>query len=115
MELFDIDWSQVTSNLIHLGIAFVFALPIAWNRERYERGAGLRTFPLVAVASCGFMLQGMSVLDTTDSEAQGNINSARHYSPPRPAAGSRRFSDKYPVADTCWTMMKDIPLPPGMA
>ena len=29
--------------------------PIGWNREKEERSAGLRTFPLVAVATCGFI------------------------------------------------------------
>lgn len=36
-------------------IAYVLALPIGWNRELEERSAGLRTFPLVAVATCGFV------------------------------------------------------------
>lgn len=36
-------------------IAYALALPIGWNREKEERSAGLRTFPLVAVASCGFI------------------------------------------------------------
>lgn len=36
-------------------IAYLLALPIGWNREKAERTAGLRTFPLVAVASCGFV------------------------------------------------------------
>jgi len=70
MELFDIDWAQISYNLTRLTIAYILALPIAWNREREVRSAGLRTFPLVAVASCGFMLQGMSVLDTTDAESR---------------------------------------------
>ena len=35
-------------------LAYVLALPIGWNREKEERSAGLRTFPLVAVAACGF-------------------------------------------------------------
>lgn len=30
-------------------------MPIGWNRERAERSAGLRTFPLVAIASCGLV------------------------------------------------------------
>ena len=38
-----------------LVIAYVLALPIGWDREREERTAGLRTFPLVAIASCGFI------------------------------------------------------------
>ncbi|GGE34678.1 magnesium transporter MgtC [Agaricicola taiwanensis] len=35
--------------------AYVLALPIGWDRERRERSAGLRTFPLVALACCGFI------------------------------------------------------------
>jgi putative Mg2+ transporter-C (MgtC) family protein len=38
-----------------LTIAYLLALPIGWNRERAERSAGLRTFPLVAVATCGIV------------------------------------------------------------
>ncbi|MCB2184194.1 MAG: MgtC/SapB family protein [Desulfobulbaceae bacterium] len=70
MDFFDIDWGQITYNLTRLTIAYILALPIAWNREHEVRSAGLRTFPLVAVASCGFMLQGMSVLDSTDAESR---------------------------------------------
>lgn len=69
MEL-DIQWSEVWSNLIQLGIAYVLALPVAYDREASSRGAGLRTFPLVAVAACGYTLIGISVLDTTDAEAR---------------------------------------------
>lgn len=57
----DVDWSLVVSHLIHLGIAYLLALPVAWNRERESHSAGLRTFPLVALAACGYMLVGMSV------------------------------------------------------
>ncbi len=42
-------------HLTALLVAYVLALPIGWNRETEERSAGLRTFPLVAVASCGFV------------------------------------------------------------
>lgn len=42
-------------HLAALVIAYLLALPIGWNREKAERTAGIRTFPLVAVASCGFV------------------------------------------------------------
>lgn len=45
--------------LVDLGLtlaAFLFALPIGWERHVEERPAGLRTFPIVAVASCAFIL-----------------------------------------------------------
>ena len=38
-----------------LGIACLLAFVIGWNREREDRSAGLRTFPLVAIAACGFI------------------------------------------------------------
>lgn len=41
-----------------LALAYLLALPAGWNREQRERSAGLRTFPLVAVAACGFVLIG---------------------------------------------------------
>ena len=48
--------AQVLYNLGVLVGAFVLALPIAWDRERSARKMGLRTFPLVAVASAGYVL-----------------------------------------------------------
>jgi putative Mg2+ transporter-C (MgtC) family protein len=38
-----------------LTIAYALAFLIGWNREREDRSAGLRTFPLVAIAACGFI------------------------------------------------------------
>ncbi|MET4208194.1 putative Mg2+ transporter-C (MgtC) family protein [Bradyrhizobium sp. LA2.1] len=38
-----------------LAAAFALAVPIGWDREKRARSAGLRTFPLVALASCGFI------------------------------------------------------------
>ncbi|MBU83307.1 MAG: magnesium transporter MgtC [Alcanivorax sp.] len=64
------DWNQVVTHLYQLGIAFVLALPVAWNREQRARGAGLRTFPLVSIAACGYMLVGMQVYSGSDAEAR---------------------------------------------
>ena len=64
------NWQVVLTHLVQLGAAFVLALPIAWNREKEVRTAGLRTFPLVAVAACGYMLVGLEVLSSTDAEAR---------------------------------------------
>ncbi len=50
------------SALWHLAVAFILSLPTAWNRERSNRTAGLRTFPLVAITSCGFMQVAIPVL-----------------------------------------------------
>ena len=55
-------WSDSLDHLVHLLVAFVLALPIGWNRARTERSAGLRTFPLVAMASCGLVQTAISIL-----------------------------------------------------
>lgn len=54
-ELFGFDHFNLLPHAASLLLAYVLALPIGWNREREERSAGIRTFPLVAVASCGFL------------------------------------------------------------
>ena len=66
----EIQMAELGSHLIHLGIAYLLAVPIGLNREAKVRSAGLRTFPLVAMAACGYMLTGMYVLDTGDAEAR---------------------------------------------
>lgn len=65
-----IDWSQIFTHLYQIGIAFMLALPVAWNREHREGTAGLRTFPLVSVAACGYMLVGIQVLQGAGAEAR---------------------------------------------
>jgi putative Mg2+ transporter-C (MgtC) family protein len=70
MNLIDLDWSQIWFNLSHLGIAYLLALPAALDREASSRSAGLRTFPLVAMAACGYALVGFSILSSTDAEAR---------------------------------------------
>lgn len=37
-------------------------MPIGWNREKNERSAGLRTFPLVAIATCGIVQATETIL-----------------------------------------------------
>ena len=54
-ELFGTDRFYLWPHIASLMLAYVLALPIGWNREKEERSAGIRTFPLVAVASCGFL------------------------------------------------------------
>ncbi len=71
MEMPDARWLLYLSNLAELGVAFLLALPIAWNWESETRSVGLRTFPLVAIASCGFMLIGQDVVgDKPDALAR---------------------------------------------
>jgi putative Mg2+ transporter-C (MgtC) family protein len=55
-----------------LTIAYALAFLIGWNREREDRSAGLRTFPLVAIAACGF-IQGTEALTRGEPEAAARI------------------------------------------
>lgn len=71
-QTFHADNFNVWPHVIALAAAYLLALPIGWHREREERSAGLRTFPLVAVASCGF-IQATEGLTTTSPEAQARI------------------------------------------
>jgi putative Mg2+ transporter-C (MgtC) family protein len=50
-----LDIFQIFPHVTALSIAYALALPIGWDREKETRSAGLRTFPLVALASCGFI------------------------------------------------------------
>ncbi|MDX1460132.1 MAG: MgtC/SapB family protein [Xanthomonadales bacterium] len=70
MSELNFDWHVIVSNLILMSIAYVLALPIAWNREAEARSAGLRTYPLVALATCAMMLMGIKVLDTGGAESR---------------------------------------------
>ena len=53
--LFGTDNFDILPHAVALLAAYLLAIPIGWDREKEERSAGLRTFPLVAVASCGFI------------------------------------------------------------
>ena len=72
LDWLSIDWFQVLSHLVRLGLACLLALPIAWDREKQARSLGLRTFPLVAMASTGYLLISQTVLGW-ESEAQARI------------------------------------------
>jgi hypothetical protein len=40
----------------HIVLAYALAFPIGWERGKNYNIAGLRTFPIVAMASCGYAL-----------------------------------------------------------
>jgi putative Mg2+ transporter-C (MgtC) family protein len=62
------DFWDTVSQVVKLGLAYLLALPIGWNREMEERSAGIRTFPLVAMASCGFVMIAINVLGAGSPE-----------------------------------------------
>ena len=71
-QLFGSNNFNIWPHFVALAAAYLLALPIGWNRERQERSAGLRTFPLVAVATCGF-IQGAETITASNPEAMARI------------------------------------------
>ena len=43
MDVPFIEWAAIASGLVKIAIAYVLALPVAWDREQEARSAGLRT------------------------------------------------------------------------
>jgi putative Mg2+ transporter-C (MgtC) family protein len=52
---------SIAWDVFQLGVAYVLALPIGWDREHELHAAGIRTFPIVAVASCGLAMVGTHI------------------------------------------------------
>lgn len=71
-QIFGADKFNLVPHLVALAIAYMLALPIGWNREPEERSAGLRTFPLAAIASCGF-IQAAEGITSSSPEAMARI------------------------------------------
>ena len=67
-----LDESLLGQQLLRLGVALVLALPIGWERETAARSAGLRTFPLVALAACGYVLVALRAAGE-DADAQARV------------------------------------------
>jgi putative Mg2+ transporter-C (MgtC) family protein len=69
---FAMDWTQGLDDVLKIFIAYVLALPVGWYREREAHSVGVRTFPVVAMASCGYVLLG-TPSDHMSIEAQSRI------------------------------------------
>jgi putative Mg2+ transporter-C (MgtC) family protein len=69
---FAIDWSRDLQDVIKILIAYVLVLPVGWYREREAHSVGVRTFPVVAMASCGYVLLGTPTAHMS-MEAQSRI------------------------------------------
>jgi hypothetical protein len=64
----EINWWHGVRDLITITVAYMLAVPIGWHRLRAERGFGLRTYPLVAIASCTFLLIGEAMPGTAKAD-----------------------------------------------
>jgi putative Mg2+ transporter-C (MgtC) family protein len=64
--------TQFLTDLAQALIAFALGATIGWERHKAHRTAGLRTFPIVAMASCAYVLVGQSAFPG-DAQAQARI------------------------------------------
>jgi putative Mg2+ transporter-C (MgtC) family protein len=49
-------WQHVWNDFQRVALAYLLTAGIGWEREQEAEGAGVRTFPIVGMASCGYML-----------------------------------------------------------
>ena len=71
-RLLGADDFELLPHVVALAVSYALAFPIGWNREQEERSAGLRTFPLVAVATCGF-IQASETMAGDDPQALARV------------------------------------------
>jgi putative Mg2+ transporter-C (MgtC) family protein len=51
-----IQWHEIWEMLQPLGLTYVLTALIGWQREAEEHNTGIRAFPIVGMASCGYLL-----------------------------------------------------------
>ena len=51
-----LDWHLMWLTALRLAVAYLLAFPTGWWTEREGHAVGIRTFPIVAVASCGYLM-----------------------------------------------------------
>lgn len=67
----DLDLQPLLAVIGKLVASFLLALPVAWEREKRTRLMGLRTFPIVAMATCGYLLIGREIAwESHDAQAR---------------------------------------------
>ena len=57
-------WQEAWQDLQQIGLTYLLTAFIGWDREKEAHSAGLRTFPIVGMASCGYLLVLGSQPDT---------------------------------------------------
>ncbi len=64
------DPALLLTALLRLAVAYAIAFVIGREREHDERSAGIRTFPIVAISSCAFVILTGQVVDTPDAQSR---------------------------------------------
>jgi len=65
-------WQAELLDIGKILLAYALAVPVGWYREQEAHSIGVRTFPLVAAASCGFVLVAVP-LGQADLAAQSRV------------------------------------------
>jgi len=65
-------WQGTVHDVSRLLIAYLLVLPVGWYREKEAHSVGMRTFPLVAMASCGYVMLAMPQFGNS-LEAQSRV------------------------------------------
>jgi putative Mg2+ transporter-C (MgtC) family protein len=63
-------WQEVWNSFAHIGVAYLLTATIGWETEREAHTAGVRTFPIVGMASCGYL---MILGQHSDTAAQSRL------------------------------------------
>jgi len=64
-------WQSTWHDISRLLISYLLALPVGWIRETEAQSVGVRTFPLVAMASCGYVLLAVPAYhNTVDAQSR---------------------------------------------
>jgi putative Mg2+ transporter-C (MgtC) family protein len=58
---------EITTHIVSLAVAYALAFPVGWIARDARRRH--RTFPLVAIASCGFVLVGVAILGRVSAQS----------------------------------------------
>ena len=61
---------QELLDVAKLAAAYVLALPVGYYREKEAHSVGLRTFPVVAMASCGFVVIAAGSHPSLDAQSR---------------------------------------------
>jgi putative Mg2+ transporter-C (MgtC) family protein len=64
MQPLTFHWSFVWLAFEKIALAWILVLPTGWWSERQGNSVGVRTFPLVAMACCGFLM----ILDNVNGD-----------------------------------------------
>ena len=64
------NWIHELQDVAKLVAAYMMALPVGWQREKEAHSVGVRTIPVVAMASCGYVLLGTGMSHPSDAESR---------------------------------------------